>query len=563
MILPCPACQARFMVPDERITPRGIKIRCPKCRFVFIMKAQKRSVADPTEELTPPLGVIAPKPVKKKKKPPRKRLPEAEAAKLSEEEIAAMEEEIVDMDELAQATEQSGTAFNPNIKAEHFQPVAAPSVMIDDSLLSAAAAHSASWTTAPVAADDLPRMSPSAAVSDTWIDLPGQKTPPYPTRPFGRPATVTGSLTSGSLGATSGAITSGSLDSASASGSLGSTSGAIPSAPPAAVEEAWPEPSLELAPEMAGADADGPGAGEPLPDTSDTIPGDVLSPFLAPAAIPSAASLPVAGQAPPARPAGAPSVLGSVIPSAPPVAAADADEPDLEISSEDPEPLEAAAASAPATRQRFEMAYTLSAATSFSAAELAELDEYEGLLVEERRALRKGHAATVLLIVGICLGAAVLGGLAYLGWQVLNPPKKQPPAWGHLQLSRNEHNLVVRKDQSPVVVATVTVKNASTKHKFRNVHIEAKLLSASGEVKCASVAPCGPRFSPEELGTLAEGEYAKLLKGKSRVTAYNVQLNPSQEERCQVVLFCGTGYRDEQDRVQLQVDRERTERLIE
>ncbi|MDY0004233.1 MAG: zinc-ribbon domain-containing protein, partial [Polyangia bacterium] len=388
MILPCPACQARFMVPDERITPRGIKIRCPKCRFVFIMKAQKRSVATPMEVPASAGAIAAPAPIKKKKKkkPPRERLPEAEAAKLTEDELAAMEEdEIVDMDDLAQPTEQSGTAYNPNVKEEHFQPVAqsAPSVMIDDSLLTAAAAHSASWTTAPVAADDLPRMSPSAAVSDTWIDLPGKETPTYPPLPAAPPPEPRGVVTSGSMGSTSGAIASGSMGSASgaiasgsmgsasgaiasgsmgsasgaiasgsmgsasgaiasgsmgsasgaiASGSMGSASGAIgapakpspPPAPRATEEEVWPEPSLELElepepepePELAEASAEAPASPDALPDTSDTIPGDVMSPFLArEAPIPTAAALPVAGLAPTPRPAGAQGVLASVVPS--------------------------------------------------------------------------------------------------------------------------------------------------------------------------------------------------------------------------------------------------------
>ena len=53
MILPCPACMARFMVPDERITRKGVKIRCPKCRFVFIMKAgtdKKKKAPQPAAE---------------------------------------------------------------------------------------------------------------------------------------------------------------------------------------------------------------------------------------------------------------------------------------------------------------------------------------------------------------------------------------------------------------------------------------------------------------------------------------------------------------------------------
>ena len=194
MILPCPACKARFMVPDERITPKGIKIRCPKCRFVFIMKAQKKAAAAAGPPATASgsiggataasgaIGGAEPAP---RKKPAKRRAPtEQEVAGLSPEELAALEqEEIVDMDDLAQATEQSGTAFNPNIKQEHFQLPGdeGPSVMIDDSLLSAAADHKATWTEEPTASEHVRRIDPNQlGVSDTWIDLPGSETPTPP-----------------------------------------------------------------------------------------------------------------------------------------------------------------------------------------------------------------------------------------------------------------------------------------------------------------------------------------------------------------------------------------------
>ncbi len=38
MILPCPLCQARFNVPDDKISGPGTKIQCPKCKFTFVIK---------------------------------------------------------------------------------------------------------------------------------------------------------------------------------------------------------------------------------------------------------------------------------------------------------------------------------------------------------------------------------------------------------------------------------------------------------------------------------------------------------------------------------------------
>ncbi len=48
MILPCPLCQARFNVPDEKVTGPGTKIQCPKCKFTFVIKAPGASVASET-----------------------------------------------------------------------------------------------------------------------------------------------------------------------------------------------------------------------------------------------------------------------------------------------------------------------------------------------------------------------------------------------------------------------------------------------------------------------------------------------------------------------------------
>jgi predicted Zn finger-like uncharacterized protein len=38
MIVTCTSCQARFRIPDERIGPKGAKVRCSKCKNVFVVR---------------------------------------------------------------------------------------------------------------------------------------------------------------------------------------------------------------------------------------------------------------------------------------------------------------------------------------------------------------------------------------------------------------------------------------------------------------------------------------------------------------------------------------------
>src|SRR5512136_2835270 len=35
MVVVCTSCQARFRVADEKVGPRGARVRCTKCRTVF------------------------------------------------------------------------------------------------------------------------------------------------------------------------------------------------------------------------------------------------------------------------------------------------------------------------------------------------------------------------------------------------------------------------------------------------------------------------------------------------------------------------------------------------
>ncbi len=40
MIVICTKCQAKFRVADEKIGPRGAKVRCSKCQTVFVVRPE-------------------------------------------------------------------------------------------------------------------------------------------------------------------------------------------------------------------------------------------------------------------------------------------------------------------------------------------------------------------------------------------------------------------------------------------------------------------------------------------------------------------------------------------
>lgn len=39
MIVTCDGCQTRYMLGNDKVPPRGIRVRCPKCRFVWKLTA--------------------------------------------------------------------------------------------------------------------------------------------------------------------------------------------------------------------------------------------------------------------------------------------------------------------------------------------------------------------------------------------------------------------------------------------------------------------------------------------------------------------------------------------
>ena len=38
MIVKCDQCQTRFKIPDEKVTSKGVKVRCTKCQHTFRVK---------------------------------------------------------------------------------------------------------------------------------------------------------------------------------------------------------------------------------------------------------------------------------------------------------------------------------------------------------------------------------------------------------------------------------------------------------------------------------------------------------------------------------------------
>src|SRR5687768_7387579 len=38
MIVKCEQCQTRFKIPDEKVTEKGVKVRCTKCQHTFRVK---------------------------------------------------------------------------------------------------------------------------------------------------------------------------------------------------------------------------------------------------------------------------------------------------------------------------------------------------------------------------------------------------------------------------------------------------------------------------------------------------------------------------------------------
>ena len=55
MIVKCENCQTRFKIPDEKVTEKGVKVRCTKCQHTFRVHRPPAEAADaaPKKDVDP------------------------------------------------------------------------------------------------------------------------------------------------------------------------------------------------------------------------------------------------------------------------------------------------------------------------------------------------------------------------------------------------------------------------------------------------------------------------------------------------------------------------------
>lgn len=62
MIVKCDACQTRFRIPDEKVTDKGVKVRCTKCQNTFRVTRTSQAGGEAGMPLPPPVPDLAPGP---------------------------------------------------------------------------------------------------------------------------------------------------------------------------------------------------------------------------------------------------------------------------------------------------------------------------------------------------------------------------------------------------------------------------------------------------------------------------------------------------------------------
>ena len=94
MILSCPSCKTRYVVPDSAIGPTGRRVRCANCRYSWVQDPPAldlRTAASADEAAEPPVPVPAPAPRPEPPQPPSWAQAGAEAEPEAEPEPAGEE----------------------------------------------------------------------------------------------------------------------------------------------------------------------------------------------------------------------------------------------------------------------------------------------------------------------------------------------------------------------------------------------------------------------------------------------------------------------------------------
>jgi predicted Zn finger-like uncharacterized protein len=113
MIVTCPQCQTRFRIPDERVTAKGVKVRCTRCRHTFRVSRP----ADQPESVDDPFAQFAPQDsLSEEDKTPTRGISVADALGVVEVEPGAPPADDFDVDvetPEAKRKEAAGWAFPP------------------------------------------------------------------------------------------------------------------------------------------------------------------------------------------------------------------------------------------------------------------------------------------------------------------------------------------------------------------------------------------------------------------------------------------------------------------